>query len=554
MSYRRQLSVVALVALVALGALAQPRSPAAPPPAPAGAPSLELVPADAAAFVHFRVDDLWDSPLANQIRSTFPKEVGRLLDDSARDFGFPFANVATITYVMSTVDLTNSKGLIIVTTRTPFDKASLLKANRAGERVTNVAGLEMYQVRGREHLVVLDDRTFVDVTDNSPDAAAATAEVQRLTQAAQRASAGPLRSALDRAAGKAIAGGLNMKAVPLPPQFTPPPPLEALAPLLKANVAAFTFDPFGPQLTLAVRADFPTAGEADAGQKAARDGVKLLAEFLGQYTGRPARPGPDGALVKQLLQDGQSAAAKAEITRENAAVTVTAKMTALTGRGGEIAAAIAETGRKAEAAAEQAREANNLKQIALAVHIHASKNNRLPGHAIYSADGKTPLLSWRVAILPYVEQKALFNEFKTDEPWDSEHNKKLIPLIPKTYVSKVPAKQHGWTYYRVFVGGGSLFDQAAQGPRFADVTDGLSNTVMAVEAAESVPWTKPDELVFDPKQPLPKLGADPKADRFLAAFGDGSVRSLSKNLAEATLKALITRAGGEPIDRRELDK
>jgi Protein of unknown function (DUF1559) len=280
----------------------------------------------------------------------------------------------------------------------------------------------------------------------------------------------------------------------------------------------------------------------------------MLAETLGQFAAMPAQPGQAGALAKQLLQDAETALAKAEVSRDNTAVTVKVSTPAFAARGGEITAALAAAVRKTRATAEQMRESNNLKQIGLAMHVYADANARLPAHAIYSADGKTPLLSWRVAILPYIEQKALFNEFKTDEPWDSEHNKKLIALIPKTYVSKVPVKQPGQTYYRVFVGGGALFDRAAQGPRFTDMTDGTSNTLMVVEAAESVPWTKPDELAFDPNKPLPKLGADPKADRFLAAFGDGSVRSIKKGLAEATLKALVTRAGREVIDSRDLDK
>jgi len=77
---------------------------------------------------------------------------------------------------------------------------------------------------------------------------------------------------------------------------------------------------------------------------------------------------------------------------------------------------------------------NNLKQIAIAFHQYHDTYKSLPLHAIYSKDGKTPLLSWRVAILPFIEQDALYKQFKLDEPWDSEHNKKLIPLMPRIYM------------------------------------------------------------------------------------------------------------------------
>ena len=75
---------------------------------------------------------------------------------------------------------------------------------------------------------------------------------------------------------------------------------------------------------------------------------------------------------------------------------------------------------------------NNLKQIGRGMHIYHEVNGRLPPAAITDKDGK-PLLSWRVAILPYVEQQALYNKFKLDEPWDSPHNKALIEEMPAVY-------------------------------------------------------------------------------------------------------------------------
>jgi prepilin-type processing-associated H-X9-DG protein len=76
--------------------------------------------------------------------------------------------------------------------------------------------------------------------------------------------------------------------------------------------------------------------------------------------------------------------------------------------------------------------------------------------------------------------------------------------------------------------------------------DGTSNTIMAVEAAEAVPWTKPEPLEYDPKKPLPKLHFS-EGGVCNVLFGDGSVRAIRKDLAEKTLRALITRSGGETI-------
>src|ERR1700721_4145755 len=74
---------------------------------------------------------------------------------------------------------------------------------------------------------------------------------------------------------------------------------------------------------------------------------------------------------------------------------------------------------------------NNLKQIVLAFHNYYSTYNILPSDVL-DTDGK-PLLSWRVAILPFVEEQALWMQFKMDEPWDSPNNKKLIEKMPKLY-------------------------------------------------------------------------------------------------------------------------
>ena len=195
--------------------------------------------------------------------------------------------------------------------------------------------------------------------------------------------------------------------------------------------------------------------------------------------------------------------------------------------------------------ASRIRDQNNFKQIALAMHNYHDAHGHFPPAAICNKDGK-PLLSWRVAILPYVEQQYLYKKFRLDEPWDSEHNKKLLPLMPNVYaLSGVAGEGASMTYYRVFVGpeAGFLLEK---GRRLADITDGTSNTWMVVESQEGVPWTKPDELPFDRNQPLPQLGNFFNGG-FNAAFMDGSVRFYPKPPPEQTIRALITPSGGEII-------
>ena len=84
------------------------------------------------------------------------------------------------------------------------------------------------------------------------------------------------------------------------------------------------------------------------------------------------------------------------------------------------------------------------------------------------------------------------------------------------------------------------------GVRFADIFDGTSNTLAVVEAKREIPWTRPDDLVFDPEKPLPELGGF-FADGFNAALCDGSVRFISGKVDAATLKILISPQGGEAV-------
>jgi hypothetical protein len=202
-------------------------------------------------------------------------------------------------------------------------------------------------------------------------------------------------------------------------------------------------------------------------------------------------------------------------------------------------------------AAQMTASRNNLKQIALAVINYADTYNGPMPIDIRSKDGK-PLLSWRVAILPFIEEGPLYKQFKLDEPWDGATNKKLIEKMPKVYAPiRVPAKA-GETFYQVFAGEGALFGPKAQ-PLFpASITDGTANTGLIFEAGEPVIWTKPADLAFDEKKPLPKLGGLFDGV-FHVGMCDGSVMRCKKDADEKELKKLITPADGEVLDTDKIE-
>jgi RNA polymerase sigma-70 factor (ECF subfamily) len=200
--------------------------------------------------------------------------------------------------------------------------------------------------------------------------------------------------------------------------------------------------------------------------------------------------------------------------------------------------------------ATRAVSMNNLKQIGLAFHNAASsaadgKTTAFPAATIRGKDG-TPLLSWRVAVLPYLAQDALYRQFHLDEPWDGPHNKELIAKMPRVYASTNDLEP-GKTFYRGVVGPDAAL-QADQPTAFSEIRDGTSNTILVVEAGPPVEWTRPDDLTLDPGKPVPSL-TGPFADGIQVLFADGSVRLLEwNNLDAAARKALTTRSGGEIFD------
>jgi hypothetical protein len=201
----------------------------------------------------------------------------------------------------------------------------------------------------------------------------------------------------------------------------------------------------------------------------------------------------------------------------------------------------------AREAARRTQAMNNLKQIGLAMHNYHDVNQHLPGPANYDKQGK-PLLSWRVHILPYIEESSLYNEFHLDEPWDSEHNRKLIARMPAVYKSPTGVTiEAGKTACLLPRGKGTLFERD-RGPSLADITDGTSNTLMAVEASaeRAVIWTSPEDLSYDPEQPLSGLRGLHK-NIFLGLLADGSVQAISDKIDARLLKAMFTRQGGEAI-------
>jgi prepilin-type processing-associated H-X9-DG protein len=272
----------------------------------------------------------------------------------------------------------------------------------------------------------------------------------------------------------------------------------------------------------------------------------LLKNLTSQMRQAMARQPDAPAGVPQLLAMAEDMISKTEIKADDKLV----RLTANTRYNGAMAAAIFMPAvAQARQSAQRVQAANNLKQLGLAMHIYADQHGSFPPAVLYGPDGKTPY-SWRVAILPYLEQKTLYDQYRFDEPWDSPANRRVLEQMPVFYRSPSADPQSTSPSYFVLTGPDTIFS-GKEGTKFQQITDGTSNTLMIVEAKREIPWTKPEDIDYDPKQPLPKLGGFYPGG-FNAAFADGSVRFISEAVDEHQLRALITKAGGEPIDSGDL--
>jgi hypothetical protein len=157
-----------------------------------------------------------------------------------------------------------------------------------------------------------------------------------------------------------------------------------------------------------------------------------------------------------------------------------------------------------------------------------------------------------VAILPFVEEAALYNEFHLDEPWDSDHNIKLLEKMPAIYAHPSMPLPPGMTAYQTYddVDNAGIGLPTEEGLRFASVNDGTSNTVILVEssAAKVVPWTAPMDLTANEEAPLDGTRLDDGVPALNVGFMDGSVRVISPLIDPETFWFLLTRSGGEVIN------
>jgi len=189
--------------------------------------------------------------------------------------------------------------------------------------------------------------------------------------------------------------------------------------------------------------------------------------------------------------------------------------------------------RAAVPAAERMTSNYQLKQIGLALHNYHGQHGSFP--PAYFADEKgRPMHSWRVLILPYINEQALYDRYDFDKPWNHPDNVEVTRQMPEIYASPythyygfgktVPA---GKTHYQAISAPGTVLGRT-EGSSFKEITDGSSQTAMILENfARPVPWAKPTDL--SPQELLAnfKQITDSPSNASLVLMADGSIRMIT---------------------------
>ena len=320
--------------------------------------------------------------------------------------------------------------------------------------------------------------------------------------------------------------------------------------------------------TVSLNVAYADGAAAAAAEKSMKHGAEMLRKLVAQFRQQPEAalfgkapakgfrkldemPDALGAVAQiAALNFADGLLADLPVKRAGNALAATVElppmMTAYVGLSSLSLGLLLPAVQKTREAAARLQSTNNLKQVALAMHRYHDAFGTFPPAAVVGKKGK-PLLSWRVMLLPYLEQTALYKQFKLDEPWDSEHNLPLSRVVIKTYTDPRSTAAPGLTHYKVFVGQDAGFP-LLRGRKMAEIADGTSNTLMVVAAGDAVPWSKPDDFEFDMSKPAPDLSKPFPV--VLAAFMDGSVRAIDPSAFvknKDLLKWLINPADGNVI-------
>lgn len=546
---------------VVMGLLAAP-SRAAELPA-----SLAVVPGDAAAFFTVDVPAVLESPLCDEVRFVLgaikPAELAAFTKKFPVDpttverVVVVLPTAATLTDPIPQVDPMAVSAIAIFGCSKAFDPVALNKGFQTGSRPKSYRG-RTYQFDDGSWsglLILPGNREFVIATEESL--------IWLIDRMEKGEVAGVLSPARAEAVGHTFFAAMNPAAA-MPEGFKLPPDLQ---PLATAQRVCFAVD-LGKTVKGSVELHYGNADGAAAGEKALQAAIKMGREKLKELEGELQKvidkPEPDNKplgldefpkrfvslLGVGTLRRLDEAIGKFPLERKGTTVRLSAELPLVhgalvlgTGAVGGISYLGRNTSVRFGPVGKFDPDGKSPQQIRLgklsdAFEAYHAEHGHYPPSMTTAKDG-TPLLSWRVLLLPYLGEKKLYGEFRQNEPWDSQHNKKLIARMPDVFKYHIGYRpMPGRTRTQVITGPGTLFANPTGVKKPAG-----SAAILAVEPADDwrssgLWWTKPTDLVFAPGKP-PKVFEDYEYSSCWVLLANGTVKMLTKNDDEKRLAEMI---------------
>ena len=195
---------------------------------------------------------------------------------------------------------------------------------------------------------------------------------------------------------------------------------------------------------------------------------------------------------------------------------------------------------------------HQLRQLGFALLNYEAVNGRLPPAFITDGNGK-PMHSWRVLILPYIEQSELYRQYRFDEPWDGPNNSKLAEVNVDVFRCPCRNCKPGHASYSIVASPNGAM-RPDYGCELKDVTDGMDKTGLIVESSRDVPWTKPETLAVDELFEALRPNGSQSEERhtnsprrnFSVAYIDGRVGRIGGGGTCEAYDALFSIDGNEP--------
>ncbi|TWT78760.1 hypothetical protein CA13_01570 [Planctomycetes bacterium CA13] len=200
-----------------------------------------------------------------------------------------------------------------------------------------------------------------------------------------------------------------------------------------------------------------------------------------------------------------------------------------------------------------------LKQLALALHNYHTAHGCFPPAYLADASGQ-PMHSWRVLVLPYVEEQALYQQYDFTKAWDDPVNLRLVDQMPRVFHMPSEVESDRFTNVVAVTGPGTAF-QGSEAKRIEEFTDGIENTIVLTEIANSnLLWLEPRDIDVEKSvsdNPGPEdltISSSPWRDPCVL-FADGNVNfSLTRKATLKVIQSLSTIQGGESMNLDEANK